>query len=164
MKRKRTNIAVNTRGCSKHTNALYPAILHIPSQESKSSTLLITDAHNQKIEHQTIKWEDFKFPENWVVDLPQSPKVQSITTAQIQEGLAKATLSFPRRSSLDCKRIQEACEATKYHINLDHISCHPSTSTSINTPSVSSSHVDLFELAQLLHVSTLKVNVLPTKQ
>ena len=69
----------------------------------------------------------------------------------------KATLSFPRISALDCKRIQEACQATKYHINSDHVSCQRSTPTSVNTLSVCCSHVDLFELPQLLHFSTLKV-------
>ena len=84
MKKKRTNIFVHTGGCFRHTNTLYHVVLHTPRKESKSSTLVITDAHNQKIEHQTIKWEDLSFPKNWVVDLPNTPKIQSITTTHIQ--------------------------------------------------------------------------------
>lgn len=69
-KKKRKNIAVHTRGYFRHTNTLYPAIFHTRNQESKSSTLVITDSHNKNIEHHTIIWEDPIFPENWFVDLP----------------------------------------------------------------------------------------------
>lgn len=75
------SIVVHTRGCFRHTNTLYTTILHTPNQEPKPNTLGTTDAHNQKIEQQTIKWEDLNFAENWVVDQPQLPKVQSVMTS-----------------------------------------------------------------------------------
>ena len=57
MRSKWTNISTQTRGCFRHTNTMYPAVLHSPSQYSQASTLVLTDPLNQKIEHQTIKWD-----------------------------------------------------------------------------------------------------------
>jgi hypothetical protein len=59
----RTNISIQTRGCFRHTNTLYPVVLNTPSQTSQSSTLVLTDPFNQKMEHQTIKWEIFISPQ-----------------------------------------------------------------------------------------------------
>jgi hypothetical protein len=47
----RKNISIQTRGCFRHTNTLYPAVMNAPSQTSKSSTLVITDPLNKKMEH-----------------------------------------------------------------------------------------------------------------
>lgn len=71
MNKKRHNIAIQTRGCFKHTNTLYPPIMHAPSENSKASVVVLTDPRNQKIEHQTIRWEDLTFPKHWVVSNPK---------------------------------------------------------------------------------------------
>lgn len=55
---------------------LYPIVLHAPSKESKSSVVVLTDAQNQKSEHQIIKWKNLSFLEHWVVDNPKSPTMQ----------------------------------------------------------------------------------------
>lgn len=62
MKRKRNNIAIQTKACFRHTNTLWPAIRHTPSRDSKSSVVVKTDPKNQKIEHLLIKWENLQFP------------------------------------------------------------------------------------------------------
>ena len=43
MKKKRNNIAIQDCGCFRHTNTLYPIVLHAPSKESKSSVVVLTD-------------------------------------------------------------------------------------------------------------------------
>jgi hypothetical protein len=92
----RTNIAIQTRGCFRHTNTLYPAVLNTPSQTSQSSTLVITDPLNQKMEHHTIRWENLSFPTNWVIDTPKAQIPRSITSANIQESSSSAIISFPQ--------------------------------------------------------------------
>jgi hypothetical protein len=99
MKKKRQNIAILAKGCFRYTNTMYPAVLHAPSKDSLASTLVLTDALNQKVEHSTIKWEDLKFPEEWVVDLPRAPIQRAITSAQIKESGDSAVLSFPDQLS-----------------------------------------------------------------
>lgn len=64
MKRKRNNIAIQTKACFRHTNTLWPAIRHTPSRDSKSSVVVKTDPKDQKIEHLLIKWENLQFPEH----------------------------------------------------------------------------------------------------
>jgi hypothetical protein len=64
---------------------MFPAVLHAPSKDSMASTLVITDALNQKVEHSTIKWEDLSFPTDWVIDTPKLPVPRAITSAQIKE-------------------------------------------------------------------------------
>lgn len=85
MRSKRTNISIQIRACFRHTNTLYLVVLHShsPSQYSQASTLVITDALNQKIEHQTIRWDQLAFPSHWVFDTPHVPKQRAITTANI---------------------------------------------------------------------------------
>jgi len=97
MKAKRTNIAIQIRGCFRHTNTMFPAVLHAPSKDSMASTLVITDALNQKVEHSTIKWEDLSFPTDWVIDTHKLPVPRAITSAQIKESDTSAVLSFPQR-------------------------------------------------------------------
>lgn len=70
MLKKRNNITIHTKGCFRHTNTLWPAIHHTPCRDSKSSVFVLTNPKNQKIEHQTIHWEDLTFPEHWVVNNP----------------------------------------------------------------------------------------------
>ena len=70
----------------------------------------MTDPKNQKVEHQAIKWEDLSFPENWVVPNPKLLSVQKITSANITENQSTATLSFPRRSTIDRRRIEAECK------------------------------------------------------
>lgn len=55
MKRKRNNIAIQTKACFRHTNTLWPAIRYTPSRDSKSSMVIKTDPKNQKIKHLLIK-------------------------------------------------------------------------------------------------------------
>ena len=76
---------------------MYPVVLHSPSQDSQASTLVLTDPLNQKIEHQTIKWDQLSFPSHWVFDTPCIPKQRAITT--IQEGSSFAIISFPPSAS-----------------------------------------------------------------
>lgn len=71
MKAKRRNIAILAKGCFRYTNTMYPAVLHAPSKDSMASTLVLTDALNQKVEHNTIRWEELTFPSDWVVDTPK---------------------------------------------------------------------------------------------
>lgn len=81
MNDKRTNIAIQARGCFRHTNTMFPAVLHTPNKDSQASTLVITDSLNQKVEHCTIKWEDLSFPTDWVIDTPKAPIPRAITSA-----------------------------------------------------------------------------------
>ena len=53
---------------------MYPVVLHSPSQDSQASTLVLIDPLNQKIEHQTIKWDQLSFPSHLVFDTPYIPK------------------------------------------------------------------------------------------
>ena len=39
MRKNRGNISIQTRGCFRHTNTLYPVVLHAPSQDSKASVV-----------------------------------------------------------------------------------------------------------------------------
>jgi hypothetical protein len=94
----RTNISIQIRGCFRHTNTLFPAVLHTPSKTSQSSTLVLTDPLNQKMEHQLIKWENLSFPTDWVIDTPRAPISRSITSAQIKETANSAVISFPKRN------------------------------------------------------------------
>ena len=71
---KRTNISIQTRGCFHHTNTMYLAVLHSPSQDSQASTLVLTDPLNQKIEHYTIKCDQLSFPSHLVFDTLDIPK------------------------------------------------------------------------------------------
>ena len=84
MKKNKSNIYIQTRGCFRHTNTFYPIVLHAPSQDSKSSLIVLTDSKNQKIEHQVIKWEDLSLSELWVVNNPKPPSMQSITSANVK--------------------------------------------------------------------------------
>jgi len=69
--------------------------VNAPSQTSKSITLVITDPLNQKMEHQTIKWENLSFLASWVIDTPRAPIPHSITFANIQESPSSAIITFP---------------------------------------------------------------------
>ena len=80
---KRTNISIRTRGCFRHTNTMYPVVPHSPSQDSQASTLVLTDPLNQKIEHQTIKWDQLSFPSHWLFYTPCIPKKCAITIVNI---------------------------------------------------------------------------------
>lgn len=95
MKGKRQNIAILAKGCFRYTNTMYPAILHAPSRDSMTSTLVMTDAINQKVEHNTIRWEALEFPIDWVIDTPKVPLQRAITSAQIKEFDGSDVLSFP---------------------------------------------------------------------
>lgn len=96
MKAKRRNIAILAKGCFRYTNTMYPAVLHAPSKDSQASTLVLIDALNQKVEHNTIRWEDLSFPNDWVIDTPKIPIQKAITSAQIKETDDAAILSFPQ--------------------------------------------------------------------
>ena len=79
-----TNIFIHTRICFHHTNKIYLSLIHFPNHDSKSRVVVITDAQNKKIEHQMIKWEESSFHEDWIVDIPRTPRIQSITSSQIK--------------------------------------------------------------------------------
>jgi hypothetical protein len=85
MKKKRKNLAILVKGCFQIYKYMYPAVMHAPSKDSKTSTLVMTDALNQKVEHSTIRWEDLSFPTEWVIDTPKLPIQKAITSAQIKE-------------------------------------------------------------------------------
>jgi hypothetical protein len=95
MRGKRQNIGILAKGCFWYTNTMYPAILHTPSPDSMTSTLVMTDAINQKVEHSSIRWETLEFPTDWVTDTPKVPLQRAITSAQIKESDGSIVLSFP---------------------------------------------------------------------
>jgi hypothetical protein len=80
----RTNISIQTRGFFRHNNTYFLVVLHTPSKTSQSSTLVLTDPLNQKMEHQLIKWENLSFPTDWVIDTPKAPSPRAITSSQIK--------------------------------------------------------------------------------
>jgi hypothetical protein len=94
----RTNTSLQIKGCFRHTNTLFPAVLHTPSKESQSSTLVLTNPLNQKMEHCLIKWENLSFPTDWVIDTPRVPIPRAITSAQIKETSNSTVISFPQRN------------------------------------------------------------------
>jgi hypothetical protein len=53
---------------------------------------------NQKMEHQTIRWENLSFPTDWVIDTPKVPIPRAITSAQIKEFASSAVIYFPQSS------------------------------------------------------------------
>ena len=110
MLKKRNNIAIQTRGCFRNTNTLYQAVLHTPSRDSKTSVVVLTDSKNKKVEHQAIKWEDLNFLEHWVIPNPKPISAKCITSANIREDQSSVVLSFPRISTIDRHRIEEACK------------------------------------------------------
>ena len=75
-----------------------------------------------------------------------------ITSANITENASNAVISFPRRSTIDRRRIEAACKTSKYYRD-------PSTvDTACSSSSFSScKHPQLFELAQLVNFSSLEV-------
>ena len=151
MRKKRQNIAIQFRGCFRHTSTMFPAVLHAPSRESKTSVVVLTDPKNQKIEHQAIKWEDLTFPEHWTVPNPRPLSVQKITSANITETPSSATLSFPRRSTIDRRRIEAECKKSPRYIAPD---C---TDTSCSSIVSSCNHISLFEYAQIVNFQPLSV-------
>jgi len=100
MNKKRHNITIQTRCCFRDTNTLYLVAMHAPNKDSKASVVVLTDSRNQKIEHQTISWEDLTFPEHWVVSNPRPSSVKKITSADIKEESSSVVLSFPNRSTI----------------------------------------------------------------
>ena len=74
---------------------MYLVVFHSPSQDSQASIVVLIDPLNQKIEHQTIKWDQLSFPSHWVFDTPRVPKQCATTTVNIQEGSSSAIISFP---------------------------------------------------------------------
>lgn len=151
MAKKRHNIAIQTRGCFGHINTLYPAVIHAPNKESKVSVVVLTDSRNQKIEHQTIRWEDLTFPKHWVVSNPKPLALKQITSVDIREEPSSAILSFPRRSTIDSQIIDQMCRSSPLYRNPEFvdIACSSSSSNSCK-------HISLFEFAQLVNFSSLK--------
>ena len=79
-------------------------MLHTPNQNSQSSTLILTNPVNQKMEHQLIKWENLSFPSHWVIDIPRNPIQHTITSAHIQESPSSVVISFlPSKQILHTK-------------------------------------------------------------
>lgn len=156
MHQKRNNIAIQSRGCFRHTNTLWPTIRHTPSRDSKSSVVVLTDSKNQKIEHQTIRWEDLTFPEHWVVNNPKPPVPKRITSADIKENKSSAILSFPRRSTIDYRGIEKASRSSKYYRDPAIVDTACSNSTSCKL-------ISLFEFAQIVNFSSLEVTCLECK-
>lgn len=148
MKKKRNNIAIQTKACFRHTNTLWPAIRHTPSRDSKSSVIVKIDPKNQKVEHLLIKWEDLQFPEHWVVIHTRPNVPRNITTANIRENAFSAVISFPRRSTIDRRRIDVACKSSKYYRD-------PSTVDTACSSSSFCRHNQLYELSQLVNFSSL---------
>jgi len=104
----------------------------------------MTDAKNQKIEHQTIRWEDLTFPEHWVVNNPKPFLPKNITSVDITENLSSTIISFPRRSTIDHRRIEVVYKQSKYYRN-------PSTVDTASSSSSFCKHDSLIELAQLVN-------------
>ena len=120
--------------------------------ESKTSVVVMTDAKNQRVEHQAIKWEDLSFPEHWVVPNAKSLAIQKITSANIIENQSTATLSFPRRSTIDRRRIDAECKKSPLYIP-------PDLSDTLYSSIVNTSchHTTLFEFALLVNFNPLQV-------
>ena len=76
----------------------------------------------------------------------------NITSANITETVSGAVISFPRRSTIDRRGIDEACRMSKYYRD-------PSTvDTACSSSSFSSCrHLQLFDLAQLVNFASLEV-------
>jgi hypothetical protein len=75
---------------------MYPAILHAPSKDSLTSTLVMTDALNQKVEHSTIRWEDLKFPTDWVIDTPKSLFKELLPLHKLKKQMVLQSSHFPQ--------------------------------------------------------------------
>ena len=123
-----------------HTNTLWPAIYHTSSRDSKSSVVVLADPKNQKIEHQTIRWEDLTFHEHLVINNPKPLMPKKITSADITENLSFAVISFPRISTIEHRRIDIACKQSRYYRD-------PSTVDTTCSSSSSCRHNPLYELA-----------------
>ena len=121
----RTNITVQARGCFRHTNTMFPAVLHAPSKESQSSTLVITDPLNQKMEHCTIKWENLSFLTDWVIDTPRAPIPRSITSAQIKKHQTLQLFLFPKETFLDPLLVQNLLLHSLLHLFVYMPLCNP---------------------------------------
>lgn len=97
-----------------------------------------------------IKWEDLQFPEHWVVTHTRPHVPRNITTTNITENSSSAVISFPRRSTIDRKRIDAACKSSKYYKD-------PSTVDIACSSFSFCRHNQLYELAQLVNFSSLEV-------
>lgn len=139
MKKKRNNIAIQTCGCLRHTNTLYPGVLHASTKESKSSVVVLKNTQNQKLEHQISKWEDLSFVEHWVVYNRKLPTMQNMTSADIQEGQSSVVVSFPRRFTIDHRRIDLAYKSSSMYIESQIID----TASSF-TPCINCQHIGPF--------------------
>lgn len=122
MHRKRHNIAIQSRGCFRHTNTLWPSIRHTHSRDSKASVVVLTDSKNQKIEHQTIQWEYLTFPEHCVVSNPKPPALKRIASGPLLISNRTDPLFFSLSLEDLLLIIEELKEPAKI---LDVIEIHP---------------------------------------
>jgi hypothetical protein len=144
----RTNISIQTRGCFRHTNTLFPAVLHTPSKTSQSSTLVLTDPLNQKMEHQLIKWENLSFPADWVINTPKAPIPRAITLAQIKETASSAVISFPQRNFSKNNSLASSSSNSSF---CSHASLHSLANKVGHVPFT----VKCFDCGELITLSTL---------
>ena len=113
----------------------------------------MTDPKNRKVEHKAIKWEELTFPEHWVVSNPNPFSDKNITSANIVENQSSVVLSFPRRSTIDRRRIEAECKKSPLYIP-------PEVSDTSCSSLVHSfcQHTTLFEFAQIVNFQSLRVD------
>jgi len=145
----RTNISIQTRGCFRHTNTLFPPVLHTPRKTSQPSTLVLTDPLNHKMEHQTIRWENISFPTDWIIDMPKSPIPRSITSSQIKESASSTVISFPQKSlSRNNSLVSSSSSTSSFYF---HASLHSLANTIGHVPFA----VQCLDCGKLVTLSTL---------
>jgi hypothetical protein len=126
--------------------------LHTPSKESQSSTLVLTDPLNQKMEHCLIKWENLSFPTDWVIDTPRAPIPRAITSAQIKETSNSAVISFPQRNLSK----QSSCtKKTSSSFPSSSFCLHASLQSLANQVGQIPFSVKCFDCGELITLSTL---------
>lgn len=85
-------------------------------------------------------------------------QVQKITSANIVENQSSAVLSFPRRSTIDRRRIESESKKSSRYIEPD---C---TDTGCSSLVSNCSHVSLFEFAQIVNFEPVRVECPQCKQ
>ena len=78
--------------------------------------------------------------------------MQKITSTDLQEGTSSVVVSFPRKSTIDRRRIDLACKASSMYIEPQVVDTASSFTPSINFP-----HIDLFEYSHIVNFSSLQV-------
>jgi len=81
---------------------------------------------------------------------PKPPTPKAIISTDITENLSSAVISFPKRYTIDQRRIELACKQSKYYRDPFIVDTTCSSSSFCK-------HNSLYELAQLVNYSSLDV-------